>query len=143
MPYRHCRLMPHPCGYLIRKYTADQSIAPRRSNLSKRFFSSSHAIWGRTGSKWKPPLGGDERDDKFSARGGSLGAPRRGNCPVGRPALLSWGTVLQCKKRLDQLQSQFLAIIEPALMLLGGFIVGGIILAMYLPVFSVRDVFLS
>jgi type II secretory pathway component PulF len=51
--------------------------------------------------------------------------------------------VLQCKKRLDQLQSQFLAIIEPALMLLGGFIIGGIILAMYLPVFSVSDVFLS
>ena len=79
----------------------------------------------------------------FSARDGSLGAPRRGNWPVGRPAHLSWGTVLQCEKRLDQLQSQFLAIIEPALMLLRGFIIGGIILAMYLPVFSVSDLFLS
>ena len=49
--------------------------------------------------------------------------------------------VLQCEECLDQLQSQFLPITEPALMLLRGFVIGGIILAMYLPVFSMGDLF--
>ena len=79
----------------------------------------------------------------FSAQDGSLGAPRRRNWPVGRPAHLSWGPELQCEERLDQLQSQFLPITEPALMLLRGFIIGAIILAMYLPVFSMGELFLS
>ena len=90
VPHNYCRLMPNPCDYLIRRYTADQSFALRRLNLSKRCLSSSHAIFSRTGSKRKPPLDGDERDDMFSAKDGSLGAPRRRNLLVGRPAHLSW-----------------------------------------------------
>ena len=81
------------------------------------------------------------KETTWFSPGGSLGVPSEGFY-LG-DLLLSWGTVLQCEKRLDQLKSQFLAIIEPALMVLKVFIIGGIILAMYLPVFSVRDVFLS
>ena len=49
---------------------------------------------------------------------------------------------LQCEDGLAQLQSNLLPMIEPALMLLMGRVVGGIILAMYLPIFSMGDLFL-
>ena len=61
---------------------------------------------------------------------------------TGRLEALLTQAGVQCEERLDQLQSQFLPMIEPALMLLMGCIVGGIILAMYLPVFSMGDLFL-
>ena len=56
-------------------------------------------------------------------------------------ALLTQAGV-QCEESLDQMQSQFLPMIEPTLMLIMGCIVGGIILAMDLTVFSMGDLFL-
>ena len=61
---------------------------------------------------------------------------------TGRLEALLTQAGVQCEESLDQLQSQFLPMIEPALMLITGCIVGGIILAMYLPVFSMGDLFL-
>ena len=61
---------------------------------------------------------------------------------TGRLEALLTQAGVQCEESLDQLQSQFLPMIEPVLMLIMGCIVGGIILAMYLPVFSMGDLFL-
>ncbi len=61
---------------------------------------------------------------------------------TGRLEALLTQAGVQCEESLDQLQTQFLPMIEPALMLIMGCIVGGIILAMYLPVFSMGDLFL-
>ena len=61
---------------------------------------------------------------------------------TGRLEALLTQAGVQCEESLDQLQSQFLPMIEPALMLIMGCIIGGIILAMNLPVFSMGDLFL-
>jgi type IV pilus assembly protein PilC len=61
---------------------------------------------------------------------------------TGRLEALLTQAGLQCEEGLAQLQSSLLPVIEPALMLLMGCVVGGIILAMYLPIFSMGDLFL-
>ena len=61
---------------------------------------------------------------------------------TGRLEALLTQAGLQCEDGLAQLQSNLLPMIEPALMLLMGCVVGGIILAMYLPIFSMGDLFL-
>ena len=61
---------------------------------------------------------------------------------TGRLEALLTQAGVQCEESLDQLQSRFLPMIEPALMLIMGCIIGGIILAMILPVFSMGDLFL-
>ena len=61
---------------------------------------------------------------------------------TGRLEALLTQAGLQCDDGLAQLQSNLLPMIEPALMLLMGCVVGGIILAMYLPIFSMGDLFL-
>jgi type IV pilus assembly protein PilC len=61
---------------------------------------------------------------------------------TGRLEALLTQAGLQYEDSLAHLQSNLLPMIEPSLMLLMGCLVGGIILAMYLPIFSMGDLFL-
>ena len=45
------------------------------------------------------------------------------------------------EEKLHRAVSDFLPLIEPLLMVLLGFVVGGLILAMYLPIFAMGDLF--
>ena len=45
------------------------------------------------------------------------------------------------EEKLHRAVSNFLPLIEPLLMVLLGFVVGGLILAMYLPIFAIGDLF--